>query len=348
MLRASMNDPTTPVSRPVREWRDVSPATFRDEILPAAEPAVLRGAIRDWPAVRAGSESPAAMANYLRAFDTGATAEAMIGDPAIRGRFFYNDEMTGLNFERRTDRLTTLLDRLLALLDDPAPPAFYVGAMPVPATLPDFARDNVLPLLDPAIPPRLWIGNRVTVQTHYDISSNVAGVVAGRRRFTLFPPEQLANLYVGPLEFTLAGQPVSMVRLDAPDHAKYPRFRAALESARTADLEPGDAIFIPYLWWHHVESLDNFNVLVNYWWEDSPAWAGSPFETLIHALMSIRSLPPKKRELWKQVFDHYVFNSEDPVAHLTEMQKGLQGTPSPQIAEFIRQSLVRVLSRKRW
>jgi hypothetical protein len=344
-----MTDPAPQSAlRSIREWRDVSVSTFRDEIVPAAEPAVLRGAIRDWPAVRAGDESPAAMANYLRAFDTGASAEAMIGDPSIRGRFFYNDAMTGLNFERRTDRLAALLDRLLALLGDPAPPAVYIGAMPIPATLPDFARDNVLPLLDATIAPRLWIGNRVTVQTHYDISSNVACVVAGRRRFTVFPPEQLVNLYVGPLEFTLAGQPVSMVRLDEPDHAKFPLFRAALETAQTADLEPGDAIFIPYMWWHHVESRDDFNVLVNYWWDEAPAWAGSPFETLIHALMAIRSLPPKRREIWRQVFDHYVFDADDPVAHLTEMQKGLQGKPSPQIAEFIRQSLLRALSRKRW
>jgi hypothetical protein len=343
-----MTDPAPQSARrSIKEWRDVSVATFRDEILPAAEPAVLRGAIRDWPAVRAGLESPAAMANYLRAFDRGATAEAMIGDRSIRGRFFYNEAMTGLNFERRADRFAALLDRLLALLDDPSPPAVYIGALPIPAALPDFARDNALSLLDAAIAPRIWIGNRVTVQTHYDISSNVACVVAGRRRFTLFPPEQLVNLYVGPLEFTLAGQPISMVRLDAPDHERFPRFRAALETALTADLDPGDAIFIPYLWWHHVESRESFNVLVNYWWDDAPAWAGSPLETLIHALMSIRSLPPQRRELWKHVFDHYVFNPEDPVAHLTEMQKGLQGKPSPQIAEFIRQALLRALSRKR-
>jgi hypothetical protein len=334
--------------QPIREWRDVSAERFRDEILPAAEPAVLRGAVAQWPAVRAGRESPTAMADYLRAFDTGASAEAMIGDPSIRGRFFYNDAMTGLNFERRTDRLVTLLDRLLALRGEASPPAVYVGAMPVPATLPNFARDNVLPLLDASIAPRLWIGNRVTVQTHYDISSNVACVVAGRRRFTVFPPEQLVNLYVGPLEFTLAGQPISMVRLDAPDHERFPRYRDALATAQSAELEPGDAIFIPYMWWHHVESREDFNVLVNYWWDEAPAWAGSPFEALIHALSAIRALPPKKREMWQRVFEHYVFNTEDPVAHLTETQKGLQGKPSPQIAEFIRQSLLRALSRKRW
>ena len=30
-------------------------------------------------------------------------------------------------------------------------------------------------------------------------------------------------------------------------------------SAQTAELEPGDAIYIPYFWWHHVRSLTGFN-----------------------------------------------------------------------------------------
>lgn len=80
-----MTDSVLHLRQSIPEWHDVTVATFRDEILPAAEPAVLRGAIRDWPAVRAGLESPAAMASYVRAFDTGATVEAMIGDPSIRG-----------------------------------------------------------------------------------------------------------------------------------------------------------------------------------------------------------------------------------------------------------------------
>src|SRR3546814_4100254 len=65
--------------------------------------------------------------------------------------------------------------------------------------------------------PRVWIGNATHVSTHYDVSSNLACVVAGRRRFTLFPPDQIANLYVGPLDVTMAGQPASMVDLAAPD-----------------------------------------------------------------------------------------------------------------------------------
>jgi hypothetical protein len=337
-----------PVPSPVREWHDVTATRFRDEIVPEIQPAILRGVVRDWPAVRAGLESPAAIANYLRGHDTGASCDTMYGDPRIRGHFFYNDELTGVNFERRPAPLSGSIQQLLGLMDDPAPPAVYAGAVPTPSSLPGFARENTLALIDPAIVPRIWVSNRVIVPAHYDLSSNIACVVAGRRRFTLFPPEQLVNLYVGPLEFTLAGQPISMVHLDRPDFDRYPKFREALAQAQVAELEPGDALYIPYMWWHHVESLAPFNILVNYWWDDMPAWQGSPFEVLLHGLVSIRALPPQRREIWRKVFDHYVFQTGgDPVAHLPPRQRGIQGTPSAQLSDMVRKHLVQMLSRRR-
>jgi hypothetical protein len=196
--------------------------------------------------------------------------------------------------------------------------------------------------------PRLWLSNRVTVQTHYDLSYNLACVVGGRRRFTLFPPEQIANLYVGPLEFTLAGQPISMVRLDAPDHARFPRFRDALAQAQVAEMEPGDSLFIPYMWWHHVEALDTFNLLVNYWWDDTPPWNGSPFEALFHALMSVHSLPPDKRAIWKKVFEHHVFETDGSATeHLPPAKRGVQGTLDKQLALHMRSWLLRALTPRR-
>src|SRR5688572_21430525 len=254
----------------IAEWHEVTRAQFQQEIVPAGIPAVLRGVVGHWPAVAAGRASPAAMANYLAPFATGAPVPLMVGDPSIGGRFFYNDALTGLNFENTPTPLRDVLARLLRLLDAPSPQALYAGAIPIPAQLPDFGRDNALDLLNPSVEAKIWLSNRVTVQTHFDMSCNVACVVAGRRRFTLIPPDQLEDLYVGPLEFTLAGPPVSMVRLEAPDFEKFPRFRAALAASQAADLEPGDALFIPYMWWHHVESRDTFNVLVNYWWDDTP------------------------------------------------------------------------------
>jgi hypothetical protein len=288
------------------------------------------------------------MAQYLRAVDSGVNAQVMTADASIGGRFFYTDDMSARNFENRTMPFAAALARLVELIEVPAPPALYVGALPIPAGLEPFARANRLDLLDAGIVPRIWLGNRVTVQTHYDHSYNIACVVAGRRRFTLFPPEQFENLYVGPLEFTLAGQPISLVRLEAPDFDKYPRFRAALATMQVAELEPGDALFIPYMWWHHVASLDALNVLVNYWWDDVPAWQGSAFEALLHGILAVRNLSPERRALWRQLFEHYVFSGGDEaLAHLTERQRGIQGAPSPKIAQMMRTYLAQNLAGRR-
>lgn len=332
----------------IAEWHGVTPAQFRQEIVPAGRPAVLRGAAGQWPAVAAGRTSPAAMAQYLSAFSTGAPVHLMVGDPSIEGRFFYNDSLTGVNFENAPMPFLGVLARLMESLDQPAPQALYAGAIPVSEQLPGFARDNVLDLLDTRIEAKIWLSNRVTVQTHFDMSCNVACVVAGRRRFTLIPPDQLENMYVGPLEFTLAGPPVSMVRLDAPDFGKFPRFRAALATAQVADLEPGDALFIPYMWWHHVESRDRFNVLVNYWWDESPAWQSAPFWALMHSILAVRNLPPERRDIWRRAFEHFVFSGgEDALAHLTESQRGLQGSPTPQKAQVIRNHIAQMLTGRR-
>ena len=158
---------------------------------------------------------------------------------------------------------------------------------------------------------RLWFGNRVTVAPHFDASDNVACVAAGRRRFILFPPEQVSNLYVGPFDLTPAGVPVSTVPLDAPDLERYPRYREALAAAQIAELEPGDAIYIPYMWWHGVQSLDPFNVLVNYWWNEDRVAAEHPFGALLHtAHLLYRDMPPHHREAWRALYGHFVFDGD--------------------------------------
>src|SRR3546814_16722548 len=94
---------------------------------------------------------------------------------------------------------------------------------------------------------------------------NVACCVAGRRRFTLFPPDQLANLYPGPFELTPAGTPVSMVDPFAPDLDRYPRFAEAGRHTSEAPLTPGDALYLPSLGWHGVESLAQASIPVHHW-----------------------------------------------------------------------------------
>ncbi|HKE95576.1 MAG TPA: cupin-like domain-containing protein [Povalibacter sp.] len=333
--------------QPIRncaEWHNVDASRFRDEVAPRNEPAVLRGVAAHWPLVRAALQSSRAAAEYIRPYDQGKLVETFRGSPDIGGRFFYRADMQGINFERQQQPLSSLIDDLLIESTSERPRAMYAGAVPASQLSPQFASENTLGLLPPSVMPRIWIGNANTIPAHFDMSANIACVAAGRRRFTVFPPEQLVNLYVGPLDFTLAGQPSSLVDIESPDLVRHPRFATALEHAQSAELGPGDAIYIPELWWHHVKSLDTFNVLVNYWWNDSPTWAGSPFEGMIHALLAIRDQPPATREAWRAFFDHYVFlTGEDPAAHLPPESRGVLGTITPEMATRMRLFLVQGL-----
>ena len=175
--------------------------------------------------------------------------------------------------------------------------------------------------------------------------AGAAAVVAGRRRFALFPPEQARNLYVGPLDVTIAGQPTSMVDLEDPDLDRHPRFAEALQAMTIAELEPGDALFVPSLWWHEVKATGPLNVLVNYWW-GQPA-AASPFPALVHAIMAVRDLPPGQRAAMRDWFDLYVFGDEaQGVAdHLPVDARGVLDRPSPARDDAIRQYLIRALGR---
>ncbi len=301
----------------IEEWQGVDRAVFENEIVPANRPAVLKGLIHDWPSARAGSESAASVAEYFKKHDKGGTVNAIVGQPETEGRFFYTSDYQGFNFEPKAVPLATALNTFLTLADDPEAPAIALQAMAVSNTLPSFSNDNAMPLLDPSVEPRVWISNRSMIATHFDNNHNIACVVGGRRRFTVFPPEQLRNLYVGPLLMTPGGSPVSCVDLRNPDHEKYPKFRDALDAAQQAVLEPGDAVYIPILWWHGVESLDALNILVNYWWSDTLPAHHKPILALVHTMALMSGLPADERDTWKAFFDHFAFQEDgDPAAHL--------------------------------
>ena len=339
-----MPDITAEPRQRVTEWRDVDRARFDREILTRYEPAVLKGLVADWPAVRA-SGTPKAARDYLAAMDRGAQVRAFLGEPEIEGRFFYRPDFDGFNFSVVDTGLDRLFETLIAIDAAGKKQSVYMGSTPTAQILPGFAGANPLELVEGRpTGPRIWIGTSSRVAPHFDESDNIACVVAGMRRFTLFPPEQVRNLYVGPLDQTVAGQPTSMVDVAHPDFERFPKYREALRHALVVDLEPGDAIFVPSLWWHAVEASGPFNILVNYWWSDRPADAGSPLHALAHGLLTITHLEPSRREAWKQLFDHYVFEADGPPAeHIPEKARGILGRTTPELRRIIRQYLIRAL-----
>jgi hypothetical protein len=252
--------------REVAEWDAPSAERFRDEILPLAQPAVLRRSAADWPLVNAAKTSAERWIAMLSARASGLPVEIIRTDPENEGRFHYTPDGRGLNFVRGRASLPVFLAALREQAAAERPFAMAVQGMIAERHLPGFAASHPMPLVPPQTEARLWIGNASKVATHRDPIDNVAVVAAGRRRFTLFPPEAEPDLYMGPAHPTPAGTPVSMVHVTAPDFDRFPRFAAALDAGQEAELEAGDALFIPRDWFHHVEAIERFNMLVNYWW----------------------------------------------------------------------------------
>ncbi len=325
----------------VAEHSNVTRERFESEIRPGGQPAVLRGVAADWPIV--GHSEDRELADYVESFDPSRLVKAFFGEPSIKGRFFYNEEFDGFNFRQRELPLAELLGTLRRHEDDTSPPSIYAGAIQLTGRLEALMQENRLGLLPDGQEQltSIWIGNRGRTATHWDLPQNIATVVHGERRFTLFPPEQLENLYIGPLDFTLAGQPISLVDLHDPDYDTYPKFRDAIAEAQTATLEPGDAIYIPSMWFHNVDNLSRLGVLVNTWWRDSEPYMFTPLFTMYHALLSIRDLPDDEKAHWRRMFDHYIFETNGkPMEHVPEHARGVFQDITPRRVVALRNFLV--------
>ncbi|WP_031549287.1 cupin-like domain-containing protein [Parvularcula oceani] len=340
------------VQRRTRELQGIEPGAIPyDELIDAGSPVILRGLVSDWPSVRAGLRSDRALMDYLRGFDAGRPVVTYTAEAEARGRFFYDETMTRLNFSAARRPLDAVLHDIEAAGGRQDEPCHYVGSTDLQAFLPGFAEENALPLGHPtfahAAPLQsIWFGNRTIATAHFDMSNNIACCVAGRRRFTLFPPDQAGNLYPGPLEPTPGGQVVSMVDFANPDLERFPRFADARAAGEIAELGPGDALLYPALWWHHVEGLEPFNVLVNTWWNRVPAHVDTPWTTLLHGLLSLRSRPQAEREAWRALFDHYVFGPPEAAAeHLPPPARGPLGELDPATARALRRMILNKLNR---
>lgn len=326
---------------------DVTRAQFDQEIRPAGRPVILKNLVDDWSSVQAGQTSLEALAAYLKDLDVGAATPTFIARPEVRGRYFYTPDMSRFTFETREVPLRATIDQLIAQKESEAPIGIYAGASPTVNTLPRFGDLNQMPLIDGDVIPKVWISNSAQIAPHFDISENIACVVSGTRRFVVFPPEEISNLYVGPIDYNMAGQPASMVDLTAIDFDRFPKFRDAAKSAKVAELGPGDAIYLPSLWWHFVDSKGPFNVLVNYWWD--ALHHGSPMNVLALALLVLRDLPKNDRQAWESVFKHYIFQDEaqQAIDHIPEAFQGVLGRGSPdrdaKIKTFLRAQLANVV-----
>ena len=322
------------------------PATELDVHLRDADrPFVVRGLVADWPLVEAGRKSGREARDYLLSKRRDAQFVVSVGARGTGGKLFY-DEAMRMNFRTAKAKLPDIFAQIDAVEDEADPPPIYLASIDMQDFFDGLHEANHVDLGDRTCLASIWMGTRTRIAAHNDFPDNLACVAVGRRRFTLFPPEQFRNLYLGPIDNTPAGRAVSMVDMHAPDFDRYPRFQEALQNAQVAELEPGDALFIPSMWYHHVEGLAAFNVLVNYWWRETPRFLGQPQDALNHAILSIRDLPDDQKAHWRELFDFYVFgDAAEAGEHIPEDARSVLGPMTPESASRMRAFLLRQLSR---
>ncbi len=335
-----------PPPQPVREMRAGTPGVVDTAVVNSQTPLILREFVAHWPVVEAGLASADALLSYLLELESGIVAPVAVGSADLGGRMFYSNDFRGLNVERGHAKLSEILRRVKAHGAMQPPPMIYMASADLEVCFPGFGARNQIDFGDAKPLESIWIGTQTRIAAHNDLPLNIACVAAGRRRFTLFPPDQTPNLYVGPFEVTPAGRPVSLVDFTAPDLERFPRFAQAAQVAQTAELGPGDALFIPSMWWHHVEAFSPFNVLVNYWWRRTPAYLGTPQDVLHHAMLTLRDLPENERAVWRDLFEHYVFSGGEGCAdHVPEAIRGILAPMTEENARQVRAHLLKRLNR---
>ena len=299
-----------------------------DELLEANEPAILRGLVSNWELVKAGRASPEKAMELLERHSSGRPVGVYIAPSDTNARFSYNDDCTGFNYEHQSIELGEILAQIRANQGDPEHAYYYMNSLTLDESFPGLREQNDLQFNHPEFAnnkplAKVWLGTESMASAHYDVPSNLACCVLGPRRFTLFPPEQIHNLYPGPMEPTPGGQVVTMVDFRNPDYERFPRARQALDAALVVDLEPGDAVFYPSMWWHQVEAFAPFNIMINYWWRTAPAYMGNPLDIVMHAILGLRDRSESEKKAWREVFDYYVFGSpEKPREHLPPAAHG--------------------------
>lgn len=233
--------------RPIPRIDAPSPEVFRREYVQPGRPVVLRGLLDDWPAYRTWSTDTLrsrfgdTLVPVLRVVEGAVQVDARRGLVTQKAPFveLLDDLDAGLN---RT--------YMMAHLDD----------------LPEGMRSDLrLPRYCQKAPwhmTKLWCSAAGTRSAlHFDLNDNLHSTLRGRKRFTLFSPEDNANLYRGRL---LTGIPnASRVDLDNLDLKTFPRVARA--QPWTCEVEPGETLFMPRSWWHHVATVES-SITVNTWW----------------------------------------------------------------------------------
>lgn len=294
-----------------------SKAEFWRTVFAQQQPVVWRGAAADQPLVELARRGPRALMQALGERAGSRRVQVTGAPPSAAGRMGF-DGTCWRDWSTRQTSFSGFGDDLLQELAHPSGHCLYMQSAEVAEHLPELEPLTSLWLRDAEAmrdaQTQLWIGSggqRVAI--HQDYSHSVAVMAAGVKEFTLYPPQQLCNLYTAPRD-ELGGEPWrSAVDGRAPDLARFPRFAAAQRTAKTIRLEAGDVLFLPAYWWHSVDSYE-FNAMFNVRWFDvSEAQRVDATAAMAHGLIAARAADAGQRQDLAEALRREVFARTTPV-----------------------------------
>ncbi len=290
-------------ARPVRTLKDPSAEQMLRWRYRA--PVVLKGALQRWPLLaalqQAGSDD-----------DKLAVLSALLGDEPVvwdvvaahqRGQFGFSDDLRSLTVQMshtRRGRFVDLSRDIQQLrVTSPGAAAYLQSASIRPGSpLASLVGDLPSPVSGRA----LWVGSGgQVVNLHWDRVCNFICMLAGHKRVALFPFRAVRFLYPAPLNDGPGGAPSSFVRLLEPDLDRFPLFVRAVPLMQVALLEPGDALYVPPFWWHHVESF-GLNVMASVHYKDLPEDRAGVDDDWWRAMILFHRMPSTARRRFARCY----------------------------------------------
>jgi hypothetical protein len=334
----------------VRRMRAPTHDELMSTIVPASEPVIFEGALDQWSLLSPPLSSDALLEKLAAACGK---REIVVARAARKnaGLFSYADgKAHGQNFTEQRQNFDAFLDDVKRHTADVDGPALYMRSLLLNHWLPELLPEFELPMLgDQTLwggSGRMWIGtggHRVAL--HYDRDDNLLCMVSGRKRFMLYPPSALSNVYIGGFGLEPGSVATAVVDPLAPDRKRFPRFADSERDVVVAEIAAGDVLYLPAHWWHHVESF-GLNVAVTFWWCRTTMEQRLASEAaFVHGLLSLRPLPAHLRSFYRSLFDYFVFETHGaPYAHVAESEQGWAGAPTPERDRELRKKLGQMLA----
>lgn len=216
---------------------NIEPERFFSEFYAANRPVVLTGLVDHWPALEKWS------LDYL---------DSVVGDAEVELQVARDSSAT---YERDKDahkRSTSLRKLTMAMRQVSSSNDFYLTAYNDKGN-----KQALAPLWDDIGPVSIleasggqdgffWLGPKGTLTPfHHDLTNNLLVQVMGRKQCHLVPAWEVGRMKNAAHCFS--------DRTPADWDADDP----ALPARLTCTIGPGDALFLPIGWWHHVEALDH-------------------------------------------------------------------------------------------